>query len=164
MTLWAWNRVSQEVEVWIRGDIAQFRGRAGTLDLELNEIRRVRIAEELGRGPHPDDHIDRPFHFTWERRSVHSGDRVEVEFEDMTVLGKRVVFRLDRISTSERPDRDPRFERWMKAVNRQNSNLDEVELGKGENDQGAEGSADHFEASNDPMKRMRRMRDRRDRK
>jgi hypothetical protein len=155
VTLWIWNRASQDVDVWIRGDKTQICGRAGTVDLALNEIKRVRIIEELGWGPHPEDHIDRPFHFTWERRSVHSGDRVEVEFEDMTVLGKRVVFRLDRISSSERPDRDPRFERWMKAVNRQNSNLNEVEVGKGGREAIQAAPFEEPEASDDPIKRMR---------
>lgn len=158
VTLWAWNRVSQEVEVWIHGDRVRIHGHSGTVDLGLNEVKRVRIIEQLGQVQHIDDEIRQQFHFSWERRWRHHGDRVEVEFEDMSVLGKRVVFRLDRVSTSERPDRDPQFVRWMKAVNRQNSDLDEVELGKGENDQGAEGSADHPEESHDPIKRMRKLR------
>lgn len=158
VTLWGWNRVSQEVEVWIHGDRVRICGHSGTVDLGLNEVKRVRIIEQLGQVQHIDDEIRQQFLFSWERRWRHHGDRVEIEFEDMTVLGKRVIFRLDRVSLSARPDRDPKFVRWMKAVNRQNSDLDEVELGKSDNKRSTAAPTEDPKASNDPMKRMRKLR------
>jgi hypothetical protein len=117
ITLWRWNRVNQEVEVWIHENVVRMRGHAGTVELDLQEVKRVRIIEER-RGEHALDRMTLPW---WARRWGRIHDRIEVEFEDMTVLGKRVIFRLERRFSSARRDRDPRFVRWMQAVNRRSS-------------------------------------------
>ena len=78
----------------------------------LAEEDTVRILEEYKRA-----HLLAPDRSPWwapPRGRIH--DRIEVEFEDLTVLGKRVILRLDRAFWSARRDRNPRFVRWMKAV------------------------------------------------